>query len=90
MENEALKKRGIRNTQVGTVSSSSMQKTVAVDVDRLVQHTKYRKTVRKTSRFLAHDGEGICQVGDKVLIMETRPLSARKRWRVVEVLEKAH
>jgi len=90
MENEAQKKRGIRNTQVGTVTSASMQKTVAVDVDRLVQHPKYRKTVRKTSRFLAHDGEGVCRIGDKVLIMETRPLSARKRWRVVEVLEKAH
>jgi small subunit ribosomal protein S17 len=90
MDNEAQKKRGIRNTQVGVVTGASMQKTVAVDVDRLVQHPKYRKTVRKTSRFLAHDGEGVCRVGDKVRIMETRPLSARKRWRVVEVLEKAN
>jgi small subunit ribosomal protein S17 len=89
MENEAQCKRGIRKTQVGFVTSTGMHKTVAVDVDRLVRHSKYRKTVRRTSRFLAHDGEAACTVGDKVLIMETRPLSARKRWRVVEVIEKA-
>ncbi|MFH1572438.1 MAG: 30S ribosomal protein S17 [Acidobacteriota bacterium] len=83
------KKRGIRKTQVGIVTSAAMQKTVAVDVDRLVQHPLYKKTMRRTSRFLAHDEEGSCRPGDKVLIMETRPLSASKRWRVVEVLEKA-
>jgi small subunit ribosomal protein S17 len=83
------KKRGIRNTQVGVVTSTSMQKTVTVAVDRLVQHLLYRKTMRKTSKFLAHDENNSCKVGDQVRIVETRPLSARKRWRVVEVLRKA-
>jgi small subunit ribosomal protein S17 len=82
-------KRGIRKTQVGIVTSTAMQKTVKVAVDRLVQHPLYKKTLRKTSRFLAHDEEGACRVGDRVRIVETRPLSARKRWRVVEVLLKA-
>jgi len=89
MSSTAATRRGLRKTQVGIVTSNAMQKTVAVDVDRLVQHSLYRKTVRRTSRFLAHDEAGICKPGDKVLIAETRPLSARKRWRVVEVLEKA-
>jgi small subunit ribosomal protein S17 len=83
------KKRGIRNTQVGIVTSAAMQKTVTVAVDRLVQHRLYKKTVRKTSAFLAHDESGSCGIGDRVRIMETRPLSARKRWRVTEVLSKA-
>ncbi len=82
-------KRGIRHTQVGTVTSTAMQKTVKVDVDRLVQHPLYKKTLRKTSTFLAHDENGSCHVGDRVRIMETRPLSARKRWRVTEILSKA-
>ena len=85
----ADKKRGIRNTQVGVVTSTSMQKTVTVAVDRLVQDVLYRKTMRKTSKFLAHDESNSCKVGDQVRIVETRPLSARKRWRVVEVLSKA-
>ncbi len=82
-------KRGIRKSQVGVVTSTAMQKTVTVAVDRLVQHKLYRKTLRKTSRFLAHDENGSCSVGDRVRIVETRPLSARKRWRVVEILAKA-
>jgi small subunit ribosomal protein S17 len=82
-------KRGIRKSQVGVVTSTAMQKTVAVAVDRLVQHKLYKKTLRKTSNFLAHDENGSCGVGDRVRIVETRPLSARKRWRVVEVLAKA-
>ena len=82
-------KRGIRKSQVGIVTSSAMQKTVTVAVDRLVQHKLYKKTLRKTSKFLAHDEDGSCGVGDRVRIVETRPLSARKRWRVVEVLAKA-
>ena len=83
------KKRGNRNTQVGIITSAAMQKTVTVAVDRLVQHPLYKKTMRKTSRFLAHDENSSCKVGDRVRIVETRPLSARKRWRVVEVLVKA-
>ena len=82
-------KRGIRKSQVGVVTSTAMQKTVTVAVDRLVQHALYRKTIRRTSKFLAHDEESVCKVGDRVRIVETRPLSARKRWRVAEVLVKA-
>jgi small subunit ribosomal protein S17 len=89
MMSTELEKRGIRHTQVGTVTSTAMQKTVKVDVDRLVQHPLYKKTLRKTSTFLAHDENGSCHVGDRVRIMETRPLSARKRWRVAEILSKA-
>ncbi|MBN1567032.1 MAG: 30S ribosomal protein S17 [Acidobacteria bacterium] len=83
------KKRGLRKRQVGTVTSTAMQKTVKVAVDRLVQHTLYKKIQRKTSKFLAHDESGICRVGDRVRIVETRPLSARKRWRVEKVLTSA-
>ena len=83
------KKRGIRKSQVGIVTSAAMQKTVTVAVDRLVQHSRYKKTLRRTSKFLAHDGQGVCGVGDRVRIVETRPLSARKRWRVEAVLVKA-
>jgi small subunit ribosomal protein S17 len=83
------KKRGIRKSQVGVVTSAAMQKTVTVAVDRLVQHPLYKKTLRKTSKFLAHDEKGSCKVGDRVRIAETRPLSARKRWRVVEIVSKA-
>lgn len=82
-------KRGIRKSQVGVVTSTAMQKTVRVAVDRLVQHPLYKKTLRRTSTFLAHDENGACKVGDRVRITETRPLSARKRWRVMEVLSRA-
>ena len=88
MSDEQIK-RGIRKSQVGVVTSAAMKKTVTVAVDRLVKHPLYKKTLRKTSRFLAHDENGSCQVGDRVRIIETRPLSARKRWRVAEVLAKA-
>jgi len=71
------------------VISAAMQKTVTVEVDRLVQHPLYKKTLKRTSTFLAHDENGSCSVGDRVRIMETRPLSARKRWRVTEILTKA-
>ncbi len=83
------KERGIRKSQVGIVTGAAMQKTVTVAVDRLVQHRQYKKTLRRTSKFLAHDEKGICGVGDRVRIVETRPLSARKRWRVEAVLVKA-
>src|SRR5690349_19657853 len=81
-------RRSHRSQKVGTVASDKMQKTVVVRVDRLVRHTKYRRYVRKTSKFMAHDELG-ATVGDKVRIVETRPLSARKRWRVVEIVQKA-
>ncbi|HQZ97132.1 MAG TPA: 30S ribosomal protein S17 [Pyrinomonadaceae bacterium] len=70
------------------VSSDKMTKTVTVRVDRLVKHPVYRKYVKKRKKFMAHDELG-AKIGDKVRIMETRPLSARKRWRVVEILQKA-
>ena len=77
-----------RSQKVGTVSSDKMQKTVVVRVDRLVLHRKYRRYVRRTSKFMAHDDLG-ATVGDKVRIVETRPLSTRKRWRVIEIVQKA-
>jgi small subunit ribosomal protein S17 len=80
--------RAHRSEKVGVVASDKMQKSVVVRVDRLVRHTKYRRYVRRTSKFMAHDELG-ATVGDKVRIVETRPLSARKRWRVVEIVQKA-
>jgi small subunit ribosomal protein S17 len=80
--------RSNRSQKVGTVSSDKMTKTVVVRVDRLVRHRKYRRYVRRTSKFMAHDELG-ATVGDKVRIVETRPLSARKRWRVIEIVQKA-
>jgi len=80
--------RGNRVQKVGTVSSDKMQKTVVVRVDRLVRHRKYRRYVRRTSKFMAHDELG-ASTGDRVRIVETRPQSAHKRWRVVEILQKA-
>jgi len=88
-QNAAAKtSRAHRSQKVGTVASDKMQKTVIVRVDRLVRHTKYRRYVRRTSKFMAHDELG-ATVGDRVRIVETRPLSARKRWRVVEIVQKA-
>jgi len=85
---KAAAKRAHRSQKVGIVSSDKMQKTVVVRVDRLVLHTKYRRYVRRTSKFMAHDELG-ATVGDKVRIVETRPLSTRKRWRVLEIVQKA-
>jgi small subunit ribosomal protein S17 len=81
-------RRGRRAEKVGVVASDKMQKTVVVRVDRLIKHPKYRRYVRRTTRFMAHDEQG-ATVGDKVRIVETRPLSSRKRWRVVEIIQKA-
>jgi small subunit ribosomal protein S17 len=80
--------RAHRSQKVGSVVSDKMQKTVVVRVDRLVRHTKYRRYVRRTSKFMAHDELG-ATIGDKVRIVETRPMSARKRWRVIEIVQKA-
>ncbi len=81
-------KKGKRAERIGVVSSDKMTKTVVVNVDRLVKHPIYRKYVRKRKKFMAHDEIG-AKIGDKVRIIETRPLSARKRWRVVEIIQKA-
>ena len=80
--------RAHRSQKVGAVVSDKMQKTVVVRVDRLVRHMKYRRYVRRTSKFMAHDELG-ATVGDKVRIVETRPMSAKKRWRVIEIVQKA-
>lgn len=87
-EKSAAEGRGNRAEKVGVVWSDKMQKTVVVRVDRLVKHSMYRKYVRRKKKFMAHDELG-ATVGDKVRIIETRPLSARKRWRVVEIIQKA-
>ena len=81
--------RNLRKTMIGTVKSNKMDKTVVVEVERNVRHSVYKKIVKKTYSLKAHDEENACQIGDKVKVMETRPLSKDKRWRVVEVVEKA-
>ena len=81
--------RPYRKTRRGYVVSDKMQKTVVVEVEDRVKHPLYGKVIRRTSKVKAHDEVGAAGIGDLVLIMETRPLSATKRWRVVEVLEKA-
>jgi small subunit ribosomal protein S17 len=78
-----------RKTREGLVVSDKMDKTIVVAVEDRVKHALYGKVLRKTSRLTAHDESNQCGIGDRVLIMETRPLSATKRWRLIEVLEKA-
>jgi len=80
--------RGNRKVRIGVVVSDKMEKTAVIAVERLVKHPVYKKFIKRTSKFKAHDAKDECQIGDKVKIMETRPLSKTKRWRVVEVLEK--
>lgn len=84
-----MEERNLRKTRVGVVSSDKMDKTVVVTVKDKIKHTLYKKIVNRTIKFKAHDEKNECGVGDKVLIMETRPLSKDKRWRVVEIIEKA-
>ncbi|MDQ6691864.1 MAG: 30S ribosomal protein S17 [Candidatus Dormibacteraeota bacterium] len=81
--------RSERKMRLGTVISDKMDKTVVVQVSDLKQHPLYKKTIQRRARFHAHDEENSCGVGDKVRIMETRPLSKQKRWRVIEIVEKA-
>jgi small subunit ribosomal protein S17 len=81
--------RGARKTREGLVVSDKMDKTVVVSVEDRVKHPLYGKVMRRTSKLKAHDEQNSCGIGDRVLLMETRPLSATKRWRVVEILEKA-
>ena len=81
--------RNSRKTRVGMVTSDKMDKTITVTVEDFVRHSLYGKSVKKTKKFKAHDEENTCHIGDKVRIMETRPLSKDKRWRVVDIVEKA-
>ena len=80
--------RNLRKTKLGVVSSNRMDKTITVNVERKVKHPLYGKFVKKTTRFHAHDEKNECSIGDTVKIMESRPLSKTKRWRLVEVVEK--
>ncbi|MEE1353345.1 MAG: 30S ribosomal protein S17 [Acutalibacteraceae bacterium] len=84
-----MSERNLRKTQVGIVSSDKMDKTVVVEVRDRVKHPLYKKIVNRTVKYKAHDENNECHVGDKVLLMETRPLSKDKRWRVVKIIEKA-
>ena len=84
-----MEERNLRKVMIGTVLSNKMDKTVVVAVETSVSHKKYGKTVKRTYKLKAHDEENNCKIGDKVKVMETRPLSKDKRWRVVEVVEKA-
>ena len=81
--------RNERKSRVGVVVSDKMQKTIVVAIQELVQHKLYKKSVKRTVKFMAHDENQEAHVGDKVLIMETRPLSKHKRWRLVQIVEKA-
>ncbi|MFN5317293.1 MAG: 30S ribosomal protein S17 [Bacteroidia bacterium] len=81
--------RNLRKERVGLVRSTKMDKTIVVAVERKVKHPKYGKFVKKTTTFMAHDDKNECGAGDTVKIMETRPMSKNKRWRLVEIIEKA-
>ena len=84
-----METRNLRKTRIGIVTSDKMDKTITVTVKYKEKHPIYGKFVNKTKKYHAHDEKNECQVGDKVLLMETRPLSKTKRWRLVEIIEKA-
>ncbi|MDH3957433.1 MAG: 30S ribosomal protein S17 [Desulfobacteraceae bacterium] len=84
-----MKQRGTKRQMTGTVVSNKADKTVTVLVERLVKHKMYHKIMKRRSKFAAHDDRNDCQIGDKVLISESRPLSKSKRWRVIKIVEKA-
>ena len=81
--------RNLRKERVGLVVSNKMEKSIVVQIERKVKHPKYGKFVRKTTKLVAHDEQNVCGIGDTVKIMETRPLSKNKCWRLVEIIEKA-
>ncbi len=83
-----MSERAERKTRIGTVVSNKMDKTVVVSVDTLVKHSLYNKIIKRRVKFKAHDENNMCNIGDKVRLMETRPLSKDKHWRVVEIVEK--
>jgi small subunit ribosomal protein S17 len=84
-----MEKRNLRKERIGVVTSDKMQKSIVVAVERKVKHPKYGKFVKKTTKFVAHDENNDCHIGDTVKIMETRPLSKSKNWRLVEIIERA-
>lgn len=86
---ETTLKRNLRKEKIGIVTSNKMDKSIVVAVERKVKHPKYKKFIKRTSKFMAHDEKNECNIGDVVRIMETRPLSKNKCWRLVEIVEKA-
>ena len=84
-----MEKRNLRKEKIGTVTSNKMEKSIVVAVERKVKHPKYGKFVKMTTKFVAHDEKNDCNEGDTVRIMETRPLSKTKNWRLVEIVERA-
>jgi len=84
-----MESRRLRKTRIGVVVSNKMDKTITVAIERKVAHPIYKKYFKKTTKLMAHDEKKECNIGDKVKIMETRPLSAKKRWRLVDIIEKA-
>jgi small subunit ribosomal protein S17 len=84
-----METRNLRKERIGQVVSNKMEKSIVVSVQRRVKHPMYGKFIRKTTKFMAHDDKNECGIGDMVKIMETRPLSKRKRWRLVEIIERA-
>ncbi len=84
-----MSERGNRKTQVGVVVSDKMDKTVVVKVDRLVKHPVYNKYIKRSAKYKAHDDDNSCKTGDRVLIVETRPLSKDKRWKVRQIIDKS-
>ncbi len=84
-----MEKRNLRKERVGVVTSEKMDKTIVVSVERKLKHAKYGKYVKRTNSFMAHDEKSECGIGDVVKIMETRPLSKNKRWRLIEIIERA-
>ncbi|GBD87153.1 30S ribosomal protein S17 [bacterium BMS3Abin03] len=84
-----MQQRGLRKTRTGIVVSNKMDKSITVAIERKVPHPIYRKYFKKTTKLMAHDEKDECAIGDKVKIMETRPLSKSKRWRLIEIVEKA-
>jgi small subunit ribosomal protein S17 len=89
LSDEQAQQRGRRKVRVGVVVSDAMDKTVLVRIDRTMRHPLYKKTVRRSSKLAAHDEHNDAHVGDTVRVMETRPLSKTKRWRIVEIVERA-
>lgn len=87
-DSAATEDRGLRKTRVGIVVSNKMQKTIVVKVERRVKHPLFGKYIKLSKKFMADDAQNECNIGDKVRIMETRPLSKHKNWRLVEIIEK--
>jgi small subunit ribosomal protein S17 len=84
-----MEKRNLRKERIGVVTSNKMDKSITVAVERKVKHPKYGKFIKNTTKFVAHDEKDDCNIGDTVRIMETRPLSKRKNWRLMEIIERA-